>query len=305
MEICQSTGWATGTTVNRAGNLGEPADRPGALRLLRRGVELGVEFIDTADAYGPGVAEALTAEALYPYPSNVVIATKAGMVRTGPGEWHPLGRPEYLRQQCELSLRHLRVDRIDLYQLHRIDPLVATEDQLGVLSDLQKEGKIRHIGISEVTIDQIADAQKTIVVVSVQNRFNLQDRGADPVIDFCERENIAFIPWFPLAKGEFGEPSGVLDRVARRIGATPAQVALAWLLDRSPVVIPIPGTASIRHLEENVGFGLSRSGGRNLANWTASAGSPPEPSRLGLDRAFVDLIQEGRTAVRVHDCLAR
>ena len=232
---------------------GEPADRPGALRLLRRAVELGVEFIDTADAYGPGVAEALTAEALYPYPGNLVIGTKAGMVRTGPGEWHPLGRPEYLRQQCEMSLRHLRVERIDLYQLHRIDPLVAMEDQIGVLSELQKEGKIRHIGLSEVTIDEIAGAQKVIAVVSVQNRFNLKDRGADPVIDFCERVNIAFIPWFPLAKGEFGGSSGVLGQVARRVGATPAQVALAWLLARSPVLIPIPGTASIPHLEENLG----------------------------------------------------
>jgi pyridoxine 4-dehydrogenase len=245
---------------------GEPSDRPGALRLLRRAVELGVEFIDTADAYGPGVAEALTAEALYPYPNNLVIGTKAGMVRTGPGEWHPLGRPEYLRQQCELSLRHLRVERIDLYQLHRIDPLVAVEDQLGVLSELQKEGKIRHIGLSEVTIDEIVGAQKLITVVSVQNRFNLKDREADSVIDFCERENIAFIPWFPLAKGEFGGPRGVLDAVGRRVGATPAQVALAWLLARSPVLIPIPGTASIPHLEENLGASAVSLAQRDLSD---------------------------------------
>jgi aryl-alcohol dehydrogenase-like predicted oxidoreductase len=223
------------------------------LRLLRRAVELGVEFIDTADAYGPDVAEALTAEALYPYPRNLVIGTKAGMVRTGPGEWHPLGRPEYLRQQCELSLRHLRVERIDLYQLHRIDPRVAVEDQLGVLSDLQEEGKIRHIGLSEVRVEEIKVAQRLITLASVQNRFNLKDRVADPVIDFCERESIAFIPWFPLAKGDFGGSTGALEIVARRIGATPAQVALAWLLARSPVVIPIPGTASVQHLEENLG----------------------------------------------------
>jgi pyridoxine 4-dehydrogenase len=232
---------------------GEPSDRPGALRLLRRAVELGVEFIDTADAYGPDVAESLTAEALYPYPSNLVIGTKAGMVRTGPGEWHPLGRPEYLRQQCELSLRRLRLERIDLYQLHRIDPLVAVEDQLGVLSDLQSEGKIRHIGLSEVSIDELRFAGRFILVASVQNRYNLVDRLADPVINFCERENIAFIPWFPLAKGDFGDPKGTLATVALRLGATPAQVALAWLLARSPVVMPIPGTASIPHLEENLG----------------------------------------------------
>lgn len=232
---------------------GEPVDRPGALRLLRRAVEIGVEFIDTADAYGPDVAEALTAEALYPYPSKLVIGTKAGMVRTGPGEWNPLGRPEYLRQQCELSLRRLRLERIDLYQLHRIDPLVAVEDQLGVLSDLQSEGKIRHIGLSEVSIDEIEFARRVISVASVQNRYNLVDRIADPVIDFCQRENIAFIPWFPLAKGDFGDPTGALATVALRLGSTRAQVALAWLLARSPVVIPIPGTSSISHLEENVG----------------------------------------------------
>ncbi len=232
---------------------GEPLDRGEAMRVLRRAIQLGVEFIDTADAYGPDVAEALTAEALHPYPTNLVIGTKAGMVRTGPGEWHPLGRPEYLRQQCELSLRRLRLERIDLYQLHRIDPLVAVEDQLGVLSDLQQEGKIRHIGLSEVSIEEIEAARRLITVASVQNRYNAVDRVADPVIDYCEREDIAFIPWFPLAKGELSDPEGVLATVALRLGATPAQVALAWLLARSPVIVPIPGTASIRHLEENLG----------------------------------------------------
>ncbi|MGH7642197.1 MAG: aldo/keto reductase [Candidatus Dormibacteria bacterium] len=235
-----------------AGVWGDPPDREQALRVLRRAVELGVELIDTADSYGPGVAEDLIAEALYPYVCNLVIATKAGLVRTAPGEWHPLGRPEYLRQQCEMSLRRLRLERIDLFQLHRIDPQVALEDQLGELQALQQEGKIRHIGLSEVRLDQIESARKLVTVACVQNRYSLADRGSDAELDYCQERNLAFIPWFPLANGQLAGAAGVLAKVAMTLGATVAQVALAWLLDRSPNVLPIPGTSSISHLEENV-----------------------------------------------------
>lgn len=233
------------------GYWGPPADRKAAHRVLQRAVELGVEFIDTADAYGPSVAEALTAEALYPYPSTLVIATKGGMVRTGPREWHPVGRPEYLRQQCELSLRCLRLERIDLYQLHRIDPKVPVADQLGVLADLQREGKIRHIGLCGVTLQDVEYARQSIPVVSVQNRYNLIDRVSDPLVAYCEQQKMGFIPWFPLAQGELSAGTGPIARLARRAGVTPSQLALAWLLARSPVVIPIPGTASLAHLQEN------------------------------------------------------
>lgn len=232
---------------------GEPRDREGALQLLRTAVDLGVQFIDTADAYGPAVAEALTAEALYPYPPTLVIATKAGMVRTGPDQWHPLGRPEYLRQQCELSLRNLRLETIDLYQLHRLDPAVAFEDQIGLLADLRREGKVRNVGLSEVSVPEVVRASEVVPIVSVQNRYSLLDRVADPMVDFCERHGIAFIPWFPLAKGLLTQGTGALGAVAQRLGATASQVALAWLLARSPRMLPIPGTASIAHLQENVG----------------------------------------------------
>lgn len=230
---------------------GPPADVPAALALLRRAVELGITFIDTADSYGPGTSEELIAEALHPYPDNLVIATKAGQARPSPGEWVPLGRPEYLRQQAELSLRRLRVDRIDLFQLHRIDPKVPLADQIGAIKQLQEEGKIRHFGLSQVSVEQIAAVREHIEVVSVQNLYNLTRREDEDVLDYCEREGIAFIPWLPIAGGAHASAAGPLAEVAAELGATPAQVSLAWLLHRSPVMLPIPGTSSIAHLEEN------------------------------------------------------
>jgi pyridoxine 4-dehydrogenase len=231
---------------------GEPRDHDAAVAVLRRAVELGVDFIDTADAYGPFVAEDLLREALHPY-DGVTIATKGGFVRTGPGEWHAVGRPEYLRQSVEMSLRRLGVERIDLYQLHRIDPRVPVEEQLGALGQMQAAGKIRHIGLSQVSVEEIETAREIVDVVSVQNLYNLADRTAEPVLEYCEREGIAFIPWFPIANRELARPDGPLGAMARDIGATPTQVALAWLLRRSPVMLPIPGTSSIEHLEENMG----------------------------------------------------
>jgi pyridoxine 4-dehydrogenase len=231
---------------------GVPADPESARAVLRRAVERGVDLIDTADSYGPAVAEDLIREALHPY-DGVTIATKGGLVRTGPDEWHPLGRPEYLRQCVEMSLRRLGLDRIDLYQLHRIDQTVPLADQLGVLKDMQGEGKIRHIGLSEVTVAQIEQARNLVEVVSVQNRYNLAHRTHDPVVDYCADEKIAFIPWFPLEVGSLAAPDGPLAEVARTYGATPGQLALAWLLARSPSMLPIPGTSSIAHLEENLG----------------------------------------------------
>jgi len=231
---------------------GPPRDRDEALRVLRRAIDLGVDFIDTADAYGPFVSEQLIHEALHPYPDELVIATKAGLTRQGPGRWTPVGRPAYLRQQVELSLRHLGVECIDLLQLHRIDPDVEVADQLGELDALRKEGKIRHIGLSEVGVDEIDVARRVAPVVSVQNRYNLEDRASEPVLDYAAREGIGFIPWFPLATGRLARPGGPLDELARARGAAPSQVALAWLLQRSPVMLPIPGTSSVAHLEENV-----------------------------------------------------
>ncbi|WP_433450975.1 aldo/keto reductase [Streptomyces sp. CA-142005] len=230
---------------------GPPADVPGALKVARRAVELGITFLDTADSYGPGTSEELLAEALHPYPEDLVIATKAGQSRPAPGQWIPLGRPEYLRQQAELSLRRLRLERIDLFQLHRIDPKVPLAEQLGALKQLQDEGKIRHIGLSQVGVEQLEEARREVEVVSVQNLYNLTERTDDDVIDYCEREGIAFIPWLPIARGAHATADGVLAEVAAELGATPAQVSLAWLLRRSPVVLPIPGTSSIAHLEEN------------------------------------------------------
>ncbi|MEW2160063.1 aldo/keto reductase [Streptomyces sp. NPDC007189] len=230
---------------------GPPADVPGALKVARRAVELGITFIDTADSYGPGTSEELLAEALHPYPQDLVIATKAGQSRPAPGQWIPLGRPEYLRQQAELSLRRLRLERIDLFQLHRIDPKVPVAEQLGALKQLQDEGKIRHIGLSQVGVEQLEQARREVEVVSVQNLYNLTERTDDDVIDYCEREGIAFIPWLPIARGAHATADGVIAEVAAELGATPAQVSLAWLLRRSPVVLPIPGTSSIAHLEEN------------------------------------------------------
>ncbi|MCG3754169.1 aldo/keto reductase [Amycolatopsis sp. Poz14] len=230
---------------------GDPADRDGAIEVARRAVELGITFIDTADAYGPGSNEELLADALHPYADGVVIATKAGQSRPGPGKWKPLGRPEYLRQQAELSLRRLKLDRFDLYQLHRIDPQVPASEQFGVLKELQDEGKIRHIGLSEVTVAQIEEARTQIEVASVQNLYNAAERQHEAVLDYCERESIAFIPWRPVAKGDLASAKGPLASIAKELGATPSQVALAWLYRRSSVVIPIPGTSSIKHLEEN------------------------------------------------------
>ena len=231
---------------------GESRDPEGAVQVLRRAVELGVNLIDTADAYGPFVADLLIKKALHPYPTDLVIATKVGLTRSGPNDWRPVGRPEYLRQQVELNLRHLGLERIDLLQLHRIDPKVPLADQVGELALLQREGKIRHIGLSEVTVDQLHEAIQYATIVSVQNLYNLAKRDAEPVLKYCEEHHLAFIPWFPLATGELAKPGGPLADVAKRLGATPSQLALAWLLKRSPVVLPIPGTSNVRHLEENV-----------------------------------------------------
>lgn len=231
---------------------GEPKDPGEAVQVLRRAVELGVTFIDTADSYGPFVSEQLIHKALHPYPDDLVIATKAGLSRGGPDDWRPLGRPEYLRQQTELSLRHLGVERIDLFQLHRIDPKVPLAEQLGELLLMEQEGKIRHIGLSEVTVEQIKDARKIAGIVSVQNLYNIADRSAEDVLDYAEREGLGFIPWFPMATGELARPGGPLDSTARQHGASPSQLALAWLLRRSPVMLPIPGTSRVAHLEQNM-----------------------------------------------------
>ncbi|CAG7652227.1 aldo/keto reductase [Actinacidiphila bryophytorum] len=230
---------------------GDPADPDEALRVLRRTAELGINFIDTADAYGPFTADLLLRKALHPYADDLVIATKAGFTRTGPGQWVPVGRPEYLRQQVELSLRHLGLERIDLLQLHRIDPKVPVAEQVGELAALQSEGKIRHIGLSEVTVAEIEEAGATATIASVQNRFNLADRASEDVLDYAEAHGIAFIPWFPLATGALAGPDSPLTRIAAERGAAPSQLALAWLLRRSHAMLPIPGTSSVAHLEEN------------------------------------------------------
>lgn len=231
---------------------GDPADPAEAVRVLRRAVELGVNFIDTADSYGPVVAEQLIREALHPYPDDLVIATKAGLTRQGPDLWTPVGRPAYLRQQAELSLRNLGVDRIDLFQLHRVDPEVPLEDQVGELKKLQDEGKIRHIGLSEVTVAQIEAAQQVADIVTVQNLYNVTNRNAEDVLDFSAGHGIGFIPWFPLATGALSQPGGPLAAISERTGHSPSQLALAWLLKRSPVMLPIPGTSSVAHLEDNI-----------------------------------------------------
>lgn len=231
---------------------GPPADPQECVRVLRRAVELGVTFIDTADSYGPYVSEELIAEALYPYPDELVIATKGGLLRTGPNIWPPCGRPEYLRQEVELSLRRLKLERIDLYQLHRIDPQVPVEDSLGELSALRGEGKLRLIGVSEVNVAELEQCRRLVDVVSVQNRYNLAYRGHEDVLDYCEAAGIAFIPWAPLATGRLAKPGGVLDGASKRHGVSAAQLALAWVLRRSPVMLPIPGTSTVSHLEENM-----------------------------------------------------
>jgi aryl-alcohol dehydrogenase-like predicted oxidoreductase len=231
---------------------GPSPDRKGALAVLRRAVELDVDFIDTANSYGPYVADELIAEALKPY-DGITIATKAGLVRTGPGQWHPLGRPEYLRQEAELTRWRFGVDRLDLFQLHRIDPSVPREEQFGVLKELQDEGVIRHIGLSEVSVEELDAAREQIDVATVQNRYNLIDRASEDVLDRCEELGIGFIPWFPIATGELAKPGGPVAAIEEETGATPSQIALAWLLHRSPVILPIPGTKSIDHLEDNLG----------------------------------------------------
>jgi len=252
--------------ITGKGIWGPPEDPEGALRLLRRVVELGVNLIDTADSYGPEVSENLIAEALHPYPDGLVIATKGGLRRTGPGQWPRDARPERLKECCEGSLRRLRLDRIDLYQLHSPDPDVPYEDSVGALKELQDEGKIRHIGVSNVSVEQLEQARGIVEVVTVQNRYNLQERQSEDVLDECERAGdhgsapgtarrspqIGFIPWFPLAIGRLADSGGPLDRIASDHEATPAQIALAWLLARSPVMLPIPGTSSVEHLEENL-----------------------------------------------------
>ena len=235
---------------------GEPANHSEAIAVLRRTVELGINLIDTADSYGPEVSERLIAEALHPYPAGLVIATKAGFKRPGPSQWVEDGRPEHLRSAVEGSLRRLRLPRIDLLQLHRIDPKVAMEDQIGALVDLQREDKIRHIGLSEVSVKQIEAVRRITPIVSVQNRYNLVDRNSEDVLEYCTRENLGFIPWFPLATGELAKHAGPLTRIAKQLNARPAQVALAWLLRKSPVMLPIPGTSSVKHLEENTAAAL-------------------------------------------------
>jgi aryl-alcohol dehydrogenase-like predicted oxidoreductase len=238
--------------ITGKGIWGEPKDRAEAIRVLRKAVELGINFIDTADSYGPRVSEEIIAEALYPYPKELVIATKAGLERPGPDQWVPNGKPAHLREACEGSLRRLRVERIDLFQLHRIDDKVPAEDQLGTLKELQSEGKIKHIGLSEVSVAQIEHARKLVPIVTVQNRYSVLDRGAEDVLEYCERAKIGFIPWFPLGAGELSAAGSKLEKIAEQAKITPSQLALAWLLRRSAVMLPIPGTSRVDHLEENV-----------------------------------------------------
>jgi aryl-alcohol dehydrogenase-like predicted oxidoreductase len=239
--------------ITGPGVWGEPKDPAAIRRLLKKTSDLGINLIDTADSYGPEVSERLIAEALHPYPKGLVIATKGGLTRSGPERWAPVGRPEYLQQCVEMSLRRLKVDCIDLYQLHRIDPKVPAAETLGALKKLQQAGKIRHIGLSEVTVDEIKSARKIVTVVSVQNQYNLSYLHSEKVLDYCTAEGLGFIPWFPLAAGKIAKPGGVLDKAAKRHGATVSQLALAWLLHRSPVILPIPGTSSVDHLKENMG----------------------------------------------------
>jgi pyridoxine 4-dehydrogenase len=231
---------------------GPPKDKDAAIKVLQRAVELGVNFIDTADSYGPYVCEELIGEALAPYKAGVVIATKAGLVRTGPNKWLPVGRPEYLEQEVHMSLRRLKADALDLWQLHRIDPKVPVEESLAPIVRLQKQGKIKHIGLSEVKPEEIEQARKIATIVSVQNEYNIGQRKSEATLEYCEKHNIAFIPWFPVAAGKLAQPGGKLDEAAKKHGVTVSQLSLAWLLHRSSVILPIPGTSSVAHLEENV-----------------------------------------------------
>jgi pyridoxine 4-dehydrogenase len=238
--------------ITGEGIWGEPKHPERAKQVLRRARDLGVNFIDTADSYGPEVSERLIAEALYPYPSDLVIATKGGLTRSGPNRWAPVGRPEYLRQCVEMSLRRLKVERLDLWQLHRIDPKVPVEESLGAIKELQRQGKIRHVGLSEVLTADIERAQKTVPIVSVQNLYNVSERKYESTLAYCEQNKLGFIPWFPVAAGTLARPGGPLDAAAKRHHATVAQLSLGWLLHRSPVMLPIPGTSSMEHLEENI-----------------------------------------------------
>jgi aryl-alcohol dehydrogenase-like predicted oxidoreductase len=238
--------------VTGEGIWGELPDRRGAINLLRHVIECGINFIDTADSYGPEVSEWLIAEALHPYPNDLVIATKGGFVRPGPDRWQADCRPQHLREACEDSLKRLKLDRIDLYQLHGVDPRVPLLDSLGALLDLQRAGKIRHIGVSNVNLAQLAEARAAVPVVSVQNRYNLEDRTHEGVLEICARDGLTFLPWNPLAAGALAEARGKVIEIAQRHKATPSQIALAWLLHRSPVMLPIPGTTSMAHFEENI-----------------------------------------------------
>jgi pyridoxine 4-dehydrogenase len=257
--------------ITGEGIWGPPADREGAKAVVRRAVELGVNFIDTAYAYGPEVSEQLIAEALHPYPGGLAIATKGGLTRSGPGQWERDGRPEHLREVCEGSLQRLRVERIDVYQLHAVDPKVPLEESVGALAELRDEGKIARVGVSNVDLGQLERAREIVPVVSVQNRYSIAERESDPVLDRCESDGLAFIPWFPLAAGRVG--GGVIDRIAAEHDATPFQVALAWLLARSPAMLPIPGTSSTKHLEENIAAASLRLSEDEVAELTATAGS--------------------------------
>lgn len=256
--------------ITGRGIFGPPADREECIRVLRRSIDLGVNFIDTANSYGPYVSEELIAQALHPYPDGLVIATKAGLERPGPDQWKPNGRPEHIRRECEGSLRRLRVERIDLYQLHRIDTAIPEDEQFGVMAELVREGKVRHVGLSEVDAAAVERARRVVPIVSVQNRYNVADRQWENTVDYCEREDIAFIPWYPLGAGDV-QGERAVERVTKRHGATPMQVALAWLLDRSPVMLPIPGTSKVRHLEENVAAAALRLGDEDRAELEEAA----------------------------------
>jgi pyridoxine 4-dehydrogenase len=261
--------------ITGKGIWGPPKDRKEAINVVRRAVDLGVDLIDTADSYGPHVSEEIIAEALYPYPKGLVIATKGGLERPGPDRWDMNGRPAHLRKACEGSLKRLRLDRIDLYQLHRIDTTVPAEDQIGTLRDLQQEGKIAHVGLSEVGIAELEMARGIVPIVTVQNKYNLVDRAYDDMIEHCERIGVGFIPWFPLATGKLAAPGGPLARAAERLNATPSQVAIAWLLARSPVMLPIPGTSSVRHVEENMGGALLHLSDDELRALSETKGGTP------------------------------
>ncbi|MEA2349653.1 MAG: pyridoxine 4-dehydrogenase [Thermoleophilaceae bacterium] len=259
--------------ITGEGVWGEPDDREEARAVVRRAVELGVNLIDTADSYGPEVSEEIIAEALAPYPDGLVVATKGGLTRSGPGRWERDGRPEHLREACEGSLRRLRLDRIDLYQLHAPDPEVPYAESVGTMAELREEGKVRLVGVSNVSVAQLEEALEIVPVVSVQNRYNLADRASEDVLEACVERGIGFIPWFPLATGSLAQSGGPLDEIAERHDATPSQIALAWLLARSPVMLPIPGTGSVAHLEENLAAGNIELSGDEVEELARAAAS--------------------------------